>query len=228
VFSEAFTEPLWWALALSNGDVVSFGTTHTKDLTEDQVIRVRHFLVAQGLSAEALAGTAPVLPAWRRYLGVVWHHLDPATLSPARRRRLLIPSGLYGVSQGTDPIADYRLTMNTSLPGLGNVAAFWRSSLTETLARTRGEVVSLLPSEHAGAFAWDDPRLVGRVEHVDFVDASGTGAAGHEAKAAKGVVARTILERGSEALGDLTVDGWTTRRNDRGWLVVAPRRGSRS
>jgi len=44
-----------WALALDDGAVVSFGTTHTKDLTDDQVIRVRHFLEGHGVTPETLA-----------------------------------------------------------------------------------------------------------------------------------------------------------------------------
>ena len=44
-----------WALELESGEVISFGPTHAKDLTEDQVIRVRHFLAAQGVTNEVLA-----------------------------------------------------------------------------------------------------------------------------------------------------------------------------
>ena len=44
----------------------------------------------------ALVG-APTLPAWRRYTGVVWDHMDPASLSAEQRRRLIVPSGLLGV-----------------------------------------------------------------------------------------------------------------------------------
>ncbi|HTT58942.1 MAG TPA: hypothetical protein VMF33_02745, partial [Acidimicrobiales bacterium] len=38
-------------------------------------------------------GGAPVLPAWRRYQGVVWTYLRPAALTPGSRRRILVPSG---------------------------------------------------------------------------------------------------------------------------------------
>jgi len=38
-----------------DGETVSFGSTRTRDLTEDQVIKVRHFLAACGLNAGALA-----------------------------------------------------------------------------------------------------------------------------------------------------------------------------
>jgi hypothetical protein len=42
-----------WALSIG-GEVISFGSTRTRDLTEDQVIKVRHFLTGIGLSAETL------------------------------------------------------------------------------------------------------------------------------------------------------------------------------
>ena len=46
-----------WALSLS-GDVVSFGSIRTRDLTEDQVIRVRHFLDSVGVTVESLKSRA--------------------------------------------------------------------------------------------------------------------------------------------------------------------------
>jgi hypothetical protein len=37
------------------GETISFGSTRTRDLTEDQVIKVRHFLEAVGLRANQVA-----------------------------------------------------------------------------------------------------------------------------------------------------------------------------
>jgi hypothetical protein len=42
-----------WAVTVE-GDTVSFGSTRTRDLTEDQVIRVRNFLRSLGLSPDVL------------------------------------------------------------------------------------------------------------------------------------------------------------------------------
>lgn len=42
-----------WAVTM-NGDTISFGSTRTRDLTDDQVVRVRHFLLSIGLSAKTL------------------------------------------------------------------------------------------------------------------------------------------------------------------------------
>ncbi len=42
-----------WAVTV-DGDTVSFGSTRTRDLTEDQVVKVRNFLRSIGLSPEML------------------------------------------------------------------------------------------------------------------------------------------------------------------------------
>lgn len=42
-----------WAVTL-DGETVSFGSTRSRDLTEDQVVKVRHFLRGVGLTPESL------------------------------------------------------------------------------------------------------------------------------------------------------------------------------
>jgi hypothetical protein len=42
-----------WAVTIE-GDTVSFGSTRTRDLTEDQVVRVRAFLRAFGLTPQSM------------------------------------------------------------------------------------------------------------------------------------------------------------------------------
>ncbi len=61
---------------------------------------------------------APSLPAWRRYTGVVWDHLDPASLAATDRRRIVVVSGLLGLVRGDDPTPDYRLKMGANLAPL--------------------------------------------------------------------------------------------------------------
>ena len=42
-----------WAVTVDE-EVTSFGSTRSKDLTDDQVIKVRHFLQAHGINLEVL------------------------------------------------------------------------------------------------------------------------------------------------------------------------------
>ena len=42
-----------WAVTV-DADTVSFGSTRTRDLTEDQVIKVRHFLESRGLTPDSM------------------------------------------------------------------------------------------------------------------------------------------------------------------------------
>jgi hypothetical protein len=155
----------------------------------------RHLERARAANA-ALIG-APTLPAGRRYTGVVWDHLGLATLPIGARRRaaasVVVLSGLLGAAAVDDPVPDYRLKMGASLPPLGRLASWWRPRLSSVLnRRLRGaDVVDLLPQEHA--LAWEPaPRRYASLHRVRFRDAAGA-AGGHDAKAAKGLLARYLL-----------------------------------
>ena len=177
------------------------------------------------LAMEAVVrGRPPVLPAWQRYEGVVWGHLDPATLPADARERILIPSGLYGVTTGEDLIADYRLKMSVRLGALGTLASYWRAPISAVLRRRAAGkvVVDLLPQEHRGAV---DGTLIGRsatVVPVMFVTSGGRNAAGHAAKAVKGIVARRVLTAGLGALERFQWEGWTSRQGESGVVIVSP------
>jgi cytoplasmic iron level regulating protein YaaA (DUF328/UPF0246 family) len=176
-----------------------------------RVLGVRGELARRAIDAtQALVeGRAPALPAWRRFTGVVWEHLEPATLPAPLRRRVLVPSGLLGLSRATDPVPDFRLKLHVSLPGVGRLDRYWRPVLGAALARTRGTVVSLLPNEHAAAV---DLASVGeRLVPVSFVDAGGA-AIGHDAKAVKGALARALLLDGIDALEAFEWKGWASSR----------------
>jgi len=189
-----------------------------------KLFRVRGELLDRGVQATRalLDGSALLMPAWRRYTGVVWDALQPATLTRATRVRILVPSALYGVTTAEDQIVDYRLTMHAALPGLGNLARYWRRPLTEALRAATGrvKVVSLLPVEHAAAVGLGELR---NVINVSFVSADGKRAVGHEAKAAKGHFARHLIDHGVEAGADFDHEGWSVRIGELGFTVVSPR-----
>lgn len=155
---------------------------------------------------------APTLPAWQRYTGVVWDHLDPGSLTVGQHKRIIVVSGLMGLARGDDPVPDYRLKMNVSLSPLGKLSTRWRDELSSTLNRRlrRDVVIDLLPQEHRAAWQPDD-RVAGF--SVEFVDPSGK-PGGHFAKAAKGRLARALLTDGLDAL-----DRWV---DDRFELAVTP------
>jgi uncharacterized protein len=158
-------------------------------------------LGVRGLNLErALAGwveleSAPCLPALQRYSGVVWSALSPETLDPAGRRRLnrrvLIPSGLFGLVAANDPLPAYRLKMGARVPPIGSLAAFWRPHITPLIAARAGKgwVIDLLPNEHAAAIDFTQLRHL-RVEILD----GGGRAIGHMGKSLKGLLARAIIE----------------------------------
>jgi cytoplasmic iron level regulating protein YaaA (DUF328/UPF0246 family) len=177
-----------------------------------RVLGVRGELLARAVAASGALGdgTAPVLPAWKRYTGVVWAGLDPATLSPADRRRVLVPSGLYGVTTAADPVADYRLKLLVSLGRLGRLSTFWRPEVTAAVAgRARGRVVvDLLPAEHAQAIDLAEVARTTRVVRVRFVTREGERAVGHEAKSAKGRLARALLDHGLDGAIGFVHEGW--------------------
>ncbi|MFM7093492.1 MAG: YaaA family protein [Actinomycetota bacterium] len=141
---------------------------------------------------------APTLPAAERYTGVVWDHLDLAGMTAAQRDRalprIIVPSGLMGATLAGDPVPDYRLKMGARLPGFGGtMAKWWRETVSEAVNTYAAGcvVIDLLPAEHRGAYS-PDPSVVAEHVVVDMVTPTGK-AGGHDAKAAKGRLARHLL-----------------------------------
>ncbi len=172
-------------------------------------VRGEHLLRAQSANVGLIG--APTLPAWQRYTGVVWDHLDPATLPAEAIRRIVIVSGLLGLVRGDDPLPDYRLKMGANLAPLGKLSTWWREDVTAALAATvrKRLVIDLLPQEHRAAL---DLTGIGGFS-LTLVDRSGK-PGGHFAKAAKGELARAILLDGAGV-----IDTW---HHDQFDLVVTP------
>jgi uncharacterized protein len=166
-------------------------------------------------SANLTAEGGPTMAAGARYTGVVWDHLDLASLPRAARARasdaVVVVSGLLGVVAIDDPVPDYRLKMGASLAPFGVLSRWWRPAVTGALAEwaTGRFVVDLLPEEHRAAFR-PEPGAVHGVE-VRFVERSGK-VAGHDAKAAKGRFARHLLT--SRAHPQRALRSWCDDRFD--------------
>jgi cytoplasmic iron level regulating protein YaaA (DUF328/UPF0246 family) len=164
----------------------------------------RRALAHLGLSAgqasevdrDAALVSAPAAPAGEVYTGVLFQHLDLATLSPealARaREQVLVASALWGVVALHDRIPAYRLSISARLPALtrSGLAAWWRPALAKALPDEPGELVVDLRSGGYAA-AW-------RPKRATLVEVKASTADGqpisHMAKAVRGTVARGLLK----------------------------------
>ena len=162
--------------------------------------------------------TSPSLPAWRRYTGVVWDGLDVASMPADAKRRamssVVVVSGLLGLVAIDDPTPDYRLKMGASLAPYGKLSTWWRPVLAPPLTTwaARRFVVDLLPNDHRAACCAADVDGVA----VTFVERDGK-VAGHDAKIAKGRLARHLLTSRGDPLEILR--SWSDPRFD---LEITP------
>jgi len=165
--------------------------------------------LARAQEANRALDGALTLPACERYTGVVWEHLSPDTLSTTARRRatesVVVVSGLLGLVGFDDPVPDYRVKMGASLKPMGKLSTWWREPLSTALNDWGAGrvVIDLLPNEHRAA--WTPGDTVREHVVVTFVEKTGK-VAGHDAKAAKGMLARHLLESAGDPMDAL--DSW--------------------
>ncbi|MEI8057980.1 MAG: peroxide stress protein YaaA [Actinomycetes bacterium] len=98
---------------------------------------------------------SPTAAAGRVYTGVLYDSLDVATLNAAALRRanktLIVSSALFGAVRFGDRIPAYRLSGDTTLPGIGTITGVWRDPLAlamSTAARS-GLIVDLRSGTYA-------------------------------------------------------------------------------
>ena len=107
------------------------------------------------VARDAILDTAPTATAAKVYSGVLYEALDLASLDPASKRRaqrqLVVSSALFGALRVGDRIPAYRLSGDSSLPGLGPVAAVWRDPLAGVMAEAAGR--SLVVDLRSGVYA---------------------------------------------------------------------------
>jgi len=166
---------------------------------------VRQAEPAAAWNAHNLAALdAPTLPAFARYTGVVYQHLDAPSLRAKKRlaQRVAVVSALFGLVPADAPLPRYKLPINTWL------ARYWQPINTERLARLarRQPVIDLLPQAYAKAI--DTSAAV----RVDFKTEGGRRSAGHFGKAIKGKFVRWVLEndvRDPSGFAGFHEDGYT-------------------
>lgn len=151
------------------------------------------------ISVNAELKKAPTAPAIDIYTGVLYEALDFSSLSAAARKRadkrLAISSALFGLVKPGDPIPAYRLSGDTNLPGLGQLAAAWKEPIQAELSATKGPILDL----RSGAYVSLGP-VPESVAHRSFLgrvllERNGKrSVVSHHNKATKGRLARAILQ----------------------------------
>jgi uncharacterized protein len=162
--------------------------------------------VGPSLAAEVERNTRllrePALPTSELYTGVLYEALDLGGLPPAARRRagrwLVVVSALWGALRPSDRVPAYRLSMGTSLPGTGPLAAFWRTHLDGplTAAAGTGLVVDARSSTYQAAWS-PGGAVAARTVAVRVLrdDAGRRTVVSHMAKHTRGQVVRHLLTR---------------------------------
>jgi cytoplasmic iron level regulating protein YaaA (DUF328/UPF0246 family) len=146
--------------------------------------------------------TQPAVPASELYTGVLYEALDLAGLPAESRRRavrrIVVMSALWGALRLNDRVPAYRLSMGTSLAGVGPLAAFWRPLLDGPLGRAAGAglVVDCRSSTYQAAWSPKD-RVASRTVAVRVLrdDAGRRTVVSHMAKQTRGEVVRHLLTR---------------------------------
>ena len=176
--------------------------------------------------------TEPAVPVSDLYSGVLYDALGYSTLSPGSKRRagnrLLVVSAAWGALRMADRVPPYRLSMGTTLPGLGPLASVWRDPLAAVLAQTDGVIVDCRSSTYVSA--WRPTRVqAAKWVAVNVVrDRGGVRTVvSHNAKHTRGLVARHILESGKDpgtpkSLHTLISDRWNAEldRSATGWTLT--------
>ena len=77
---------------------------------------------------------APVMPALRRYTGVLYDALDASTLADEALSRLAVGSALFGLVRAGDMIPRYRVSGGSKVGGK-TMRAWWGTAVSDVLAQ---------------------------------------------------------------------------------------------
>ncbi|SBT90450.1 hypothetical protein GA0115233_1018105 [Streptomyces sp. DI166] len=174
--------------------------------------------------------TAGARPAGEIYTGVLYDALDLASLDAAAKRQatrsLLVFSGLWGAVHVNDRIPSYRCSMGVKLPGLGALAAHWRTAMADVLPEVAGGglVLDLRSAAYAGAWK-PKGEVAGRTASVRVLHAPTRKVVSHFNKATKGRIVRSLLVGGVRPAGPAEL---VEALRDLGYVVEAeaPKKGN--
>lgn len=178
--------------------------------------------------------TEPAVPASELYSGVLYDALGYSTLSAGSKRRanarLLVVSAAWGALRMQDRVPPYRLSMGTTLPGLGPLASVWREPLQTVLdeAAGQGVIVDCRSSTYAAAWRPTGDRAAKWVAISVVRERGGVrSVVSHNAKHTRGLVARHLIESGKDpgtpkSLHKLIADRWNAEldRTSTGWTLT--------
>ena len=178
--------------------------------------------------------TEPAVPVSELYSGVLYDALGYSTMSPGIKRRagarLVVVSAAWGALRPADRVPPYRLSMGTTLPGLGPLASVWRDPLAAELdaAAGNGVIVDCRSSTYAAAWRPTGEQAAKWVAVSVVRERGGVrSVVSHNAKHTRGLVARHLLESGKDpgtprSLHKLIAERWTAEldRTGPGWTLT--------
>ena len=159
--------------------------------------------------------SAACAPAIEVYTGVLYEAWDFDSLPAAARKRadarVAIASALFGLLRPSDPIPSYRLSGDTTLPGLGTLSSLWRTAICDELEKVRGPIVDL----RSGTYVALGP-IPESAAHRSFVGrillerGGKRSVVSHHNKATKGHLVRAVLQQASVPKSVDAVPGYLT------------------
>ena len=130
------------------------------------------------------------LPSYQRYDGVVYRYLNYYTLPLKAQSRALeqvmVVSPLAGVESFDELIPNYKFSLSSNIPNLGNLLKYWMGffQTNQGILSKEERYISLLPSEHQKLL----PFL-----GIDVISVHFNKNTGHESKKIKGLLVRDLL-----------------------------------
>lgn len=142
---------------------------------------------------------APAAPAAEVYTGVLYEAAQLAHLNGTARRRantsVRVISALWGALSPADRIPAYRVSMDTTLPGVGKLARFWREHLGTHLLAASGHAADRPCAATDHAATSESPTADSRHDVVIDCRSAAYQAAWHPPTGTPWLTVRVVQER---------------------------------
>lgn len=174
------------------------------------------------LEFDAELADAPAAPAHQIYTGVLYQALDYPSLTRSAKQRadrqVWVASALYGMVRLGEPIAAYRLSGGTKVPGLASESELWQEPIQSVLAEADPSIIVDLRS---GAYTslwrppktWRDRLVVGKVWQLD--SSGRRTSVSHHNKATKGLLTRELVSQSRAISTPRALLGAATRAGEK-------------